>query len=403
MEWVETNSLLKGLYVEKSTLSEPIRIAAFDLDDTIIYRSSRKKNSKWAVIDKTIPVKIKNLVEKKYIIVIFSNQSGLASTKGLDKLEWRKALAEVFKFMFSETKHKCGFFYAAKAEDIYRKPNLGMWLELKKDIRKKYNLAEDSKLKISKKSFYCGDAAGRLAPSILKKKIYPKNKKGDFSDTDRKFALNIGLKFITPEEFYLNIDKPEPYKLSGFDPKKFLDEYKSIKVKEFKPRKKEMVIMIGPPASGKSSYVKKNILSHGYGYINQDTCKTRTACLKKATEYIDLSESFVVDNTNPDVKSRIDYLLMAKKANYKIRAIVMDVPLYIAEHMSNVRHLYSGGLENKISKIVYFTWRKYYVKPFEEEFDSIQYVPFTLDSELLSDKKFIRYFQMWSESNFDPE
>lgn len=41
-----------------------------------------------------------------------------------------------------------------------------------------------------KKSFYCGDAAGR--PKVGSK---PK----DFSDSDLKFALNIGVKFFTPE------------------------------------------------------------------------------------------------------------------------------------------------------------------------------------------------------------
>lgn len=42
-----------------------------------------------------------------------------------------------------------------------------------------------------KESFYCGDAAGRKGP--------PK----DFSDTDLKFAINVKLPFLTPEEYFL--------------------------------------------------------------------------------------------------------------------------------------------------------------------------------------------------------
>lgn len=36
-------------------------------------------------------------------------------------------------------------------------------------------------------SFYCGDAAGRKAPVK------------DFTDSDLKFALNLKLKFYTPD------------------------------------------------------------------------------------------------------------------------------------------------------------------------------------------------------------
>lgn len=50
-------------------------------------------------------------------------------------------------------------------------------------------------------SFYVGDAAGRPADGI-----HPK----DFSCSDRKFASNVGIKFYTPEEYFLG-EAPRPF------------------------------------------------------------------------------------------------------------------------------------------------------------------------------------------------
>lgn len=60
--------------------------------------------------------------------------------------------------------------------------------------------------------FYVGDAAGRAAG------WKPKVKK-DHSCGDRKFADNIGIRFHTPEEFFLKESASE-FSWGDFDPKK---------------------------------------------------------------------------------------------------------------------------------------------------------------------------------------
>lgn len=65
-------------------------------------------------------------------------------------------------------------------------------------------------------SFYVGDAAGR--PENWKP-----GKKADFSSADRMFALNIGLKFYTPEEYFLNEPAAE-YNFSFHPSDKILDK-----------------------------------------------------------------------------------------------------------------------------------------------------------------------------------
>jgi bifunctional polynucleotide phosphatase/kinase len=75
------------------------------------------------------------------------------------------------------------FYLAALKTDQYRKPAVGTFEHLKKDIFPGLEID-------MKESFYCGDAAGRPKTATRPK---------DFSDSDIKFAANVGLKFMTPE------------------------------------------------------------------------------------------------------------------------------------------------------------------------------------------------------------
>ncbi|BCS83069.1 putative bifunctional polynucleotide phosphatase/kinase [Cotonvirus japonicus] len=401
MEWIETNSYIKGIHNNLKLLHDPVRIAAFDLDDTLIYKS--KADKKWKLLDGTIKDKIANLINNNYIIIIFTNQGGMSINKNFDKLTWRKAADDLMKIMLSVSKSEYYFaIYAAKKYDIYRKPNLGMWKLMKQDLIKEFNL---NQIRISKKSFYCGDAAGRTQPSPLKKKIYPKSKKGDFSDTDRKFALNIGINFMTPEQFYLVTGSKDiqPYILSGLDPVKYIENI-SNKLNEpnkyiFKPRKKEMIIMIGQPGSGKSYFARNYIEPQGYAYINQDVCKTKSKCKTLTLNALEQGKSIVIDNTNPDILSRMEYTTLAKENGYKhIRAIVMNTSDELAKHLNNVRHVYSNGKIPKITDIVYCIHRKKYIGPQEsEDFDKIEYVDFVFDEQNLLDEKWKHAFYKLSE------
>lgn len=71
--------------------------------------------------------------------------------------------------------------------DAHRKPSPLMWQIFCKSVN------QGEEIDISQ-SFYCGDAAGRPATETRKK---------DHSADDKMFAQNIGLKFQTPESFFL--------------------------------------------------------------------------------------------------------------------------------------------------------------------------------------------------------
>jgi bifunctional polynucleotide phosphatase/kinase len=113
-------------------------------------------------------------------------------------------------------------------------------------------------------SFYVGDAAGR---------------KNDFSNSDINFANNIKIKFLLPEEFIQN-------KTIKYTSKEILDIRKWLSIKKpiIKKDPLELVLLVGFPGCGKSTFSKKYYSHSKYVYINQDTDKTRYNSIKKVKD-----------------------------------------------------------------------------------------------------------------------
>lgn len=99
---------------------------------------------------------------------------------------------------------------------------------------------------------------------------------------------------------------------------------------EVKFVEKEMVIFVGSPASGKSTFWK-NYMSK-YARVNRDTLKTKEKCYKVAEEEIKKGNSVVIDNTNPKKEDRKYFIDLAKKYGWKVRCFVFLTPKDICFH-----------------------------------------------------------------------
>ncbi|KAF5358563.1 hypothetical protein D9756_001778 [Leucocoprinus leucothites] len=294
----KNKTCLQGKNLEPKCCS---KVAAFDLDGTIIkFTKQTSSSSGWEWWKSAVPAKIRSVVEEGYTVVILSNQ---AIKPGALK-QWKEKVTS----MASKLQDVPFWIFAAISRDQYRKPMLGMWWEVEKIFK-----AQGVDIDLQS-SFFVGDAAGRQY----------KNQKSDFSSTDRKLALNIGIPFKTPEEYFLDLPSHTNYTLPGFHVSSLPDlpaVTPTLSPIIPRSRDKEIVLFCGYPALGKSSFYFRHFHPANYIHINQDTLKTRDKCIKATREALKRGESCVVDNTNRDIKTRKFYVDLARDEKVPIRLV----------------------------------------------------------------------------------
>ncbi|KAI0513132.1 DNA kinase/phosphatase Pnk1 [Xylaria bambusicola] len=318
------------------------KIAAFDLDSTLIVTSSGKKfgndPADWKWWDPSVPTRLRKMyTEEDYRVVIISNQAGL--TLHVDPNS--KGPKNAGKAKVANFKQKCAAIlaqlniptsvYAATARDEYRKPRIGMWKELCND----YDIPEDEV--DLQNSVFVGDAGGRTARVLSEGGATAK----DFSCSDRNFAHNVGIAYKTPEEFFL--DEPPREFARDFDlatyPYEQEEEGKEKEVLFEKTNKRDIVLFCGPPGAGKSTFYWKHLKPLGYERVNQDTLKSRAKCFKAAAGFLEDGCPIVIDNTNPDLEGRKEWIELSRKHDLPIRCVWFKIPKALCEHNDAVRAL----------------------------------------------------------------
>ncbi|EXJ58858.1 hypothetical protein A1O7_06288 [Cladophialophora yegresii CBS 114405] len=161
------NSLIIGRYDASNPSPQqrtlPVKIAAFDLDDTLIVPNQGKtwnrSATSWKWWDACVPGRLKSLHDEGYLVVILSNQSTISLKDNKKALQRDMASLTNFKSQLSTVLHQLDLpisVYAATGQDKYRKPRIGMWEAVVED----YDLQAEGAVDMTE-SFYIGDAAGR--------------------------------------------------------------------------------------------------------------------------------------------------------------------------------------------------------------------------------------------------
>jgi bifunctional polynucleotide phosphatase/kinase len=184
------------------------------------------------------------------------------------------------------------------------------------------------------KAYYVGDAAGRP---------------GDWSDKDKEFAHALGTKFFTPEDMFPLEARVKP---------------------AVKPSaKKEVVIMVGYPASGKSTIAKTELAP--YHRVDGDSLKTAAAMVKDAEKHIG-TQSVVFDSTAGTRAKRAEFVNFAKKHDLPVRVFWVQTPIEVAMERNKQRQAEGGA---KIPDIVFYVYRKNFEEPTEAEGFTLVKIP----------------------------
>ncbi|KAJ5961007.1 Polynucleotide kinase 3 phosphatase [Penicillium vulpinum] len=301
---------------------KPRRIAGFDLDSTLIKTKSGnvfpKSATDWQWWNAKVPTRLRELNAEGFQVVIFSNQKNISTQKdikgGRSKSKSMSNFTDKMEAVMTELDFPISV-YAATTDPKYRKPRLGMWHEFLDD----YDL--DVTGVDLPASFFVGDAAGRP---------------GDHSAVDRRLAINMGVPFKTPEEFFLGQTTETP--AMGFDPMSFVKSDLGEPAKPFtRKHPLELVIFCGSPGAGKSTFYWNHLEPLGYERVNQDLLKTRPKCLKVAREHLEAKKSVAVDNTNADPETRAHWTSLAKEFNVPIRCVQFISTPELCKHNNAVR------------------------------------------------------------------
>ena len=285
--------------------------ACFDLDWTLIrsVRSLFPKDSNDLDILPNRKTILQSFIDKRYTIIVFTNQKSKSEKEKQNKLDRINNFIKLIDLPIT--------IFMATGEDEYRKPNIGMYSILKQMCLSTGILS----------SFYVGDAGGLQQ---------------DFSSDDINFAKNCGMKYYRPEEIFPSVLQiTTDINISNINK---IDIDTNIK---------NMVIFMGVPGSGKTSYYTNNLYSLGFIHINRDKLKTNVKVLKLIKDTLNNGLSMAIDATNPELEKRNEYYNLAQQYGYAVTVLYFVGNGY---EWNKLR-------EHPVPKIAYYKYYKNLVEP----------------------------------------
>lgn len=158
-----------------------------------------------------------------------------------------------------------------------------------------------------------------------------------------------------------------------------------------------MIILVGIPGSGKSTYVAKNF---NEPVINQDKLGSREKCLFWTEHYITTRQDIIIDRTNINKKQRKYFIELAKRHNVQVECIefIAEPEQCVKRIMKRKNHPTINNMpESKIREIVNKFVKEYEVpNAVREGFSS--HITFYVDNIIACERKekyYSTFYRYW--------
>jgi DNA 3'-phosphatase len=325
-----------------------VKVIFADLDHTLITPKGKyvfpKTLDDWKWKNEAIVPKLKEMyTDMGYEIVIVTNQKKMTGNEVKAKA---KMIYDNLQIPF--------VFIAGHSNLYYRKPQLGLWEVLNEYIFKGKNNIDPS-------SIFIGD-----------------------SEADLYFARNTNINFIHTDLFFLGTPNKEfekienkEHPLTNWMSKTFQN------IPLLKTSVKNIVIMVGSPASGKSFY-SHELEKKGYLRINKDSMKIDKIIKKEFNIGLKEGQNIVIDNTNSTKESRAKWIKAAKKASYTVTIVWMNFPLPVVEFLDNYRIAQNKNDDTHVPIVAMRVYYKKLEEPTQDECDNLYEIKTINNYDMLS-------------------
>jgi DNA 3'-phosphatase len=397
------------------------KVAGFNLDNTLIKTEPKLGSDKieFELMYQNVITRLADLHTQEYSIVIISDQTLIS--KGIISVEHLQLKMDYLcKILADKNIPILGIF--TTKNNCLRKPHTWTWKVLA-------NLYLSQNLSINlKESFYIGHLAGRIAKQNLRR---------DADYVDRAYAHNIGIEFKVPEQLFRQSMELREYNYrdalsdqekDGFikmENEKYVNselyKYKSLyqfcidKIKQIHtPSIPFMIIMIGPPSSGKTK-LANNIAYSASSMIEDKITGKKTlkspVVIIPETYYVDgkklsynerekIINNFIydgrillIDGNYATHKSRYPYLRKAEEYNIPVIFIKLNPPYKICKHFNHIRlEKTQDKFREPLQPFHFMKYNKNYEKPdlnkYKELYPGLKAIIVDFPTIVIDDKAF---------------